>query len=499
MLLTAGERISMALLAMAIANLGHRPARSPASRPASSPTPRTARPGSSTSPRAASATALGRGRTSRSSPASRASARTPRTSPPSAAAARTRPRSRSPRRSSADVCEIYTDVDGVFTADPRIVPTRAQARRASPTRRCSRWRPAAPRCCTCAASSTPAATTCPIHVRSSFSQPRGHLGRSANRSTKGTTMEQAIISGVAHDRSEAKITVVGVPGQAGQGGRDLPGRRRRRDQHRHDRAERLGGRDRPHRHLVHAAQDRRPGRRCRRCRRSRTRSASSRCSTTTRSARSRSSARACARTPGVSATFFERARRRRRQHRDDLDLRDPHLGRRREDDVDAAVRAVHTAFGLDTRRGRGRRLRGDRPMTGPRESPTLAVVGATGAVGTVMLRPALPSARTSGARSGWSPRPARRASCSRCAARRSWSRRCARGVRRRRRRRCSTCPTRCRPQWAPVAAAARRGRRRQLRRLPDGPRRAAGRARGQPGPGRQPAARASSPTPTARP
>ena len=43
----------------------------------------------------------------------------------------------------ADACEIYTDVEGVFTADPRIVPGRAQARRGHATRRCSRWpRPA---------------------------------------------------------------------------------------------------------------------------------------------------------------------------------------------------------------------------------------------------------------------------------------------------------------------------------------------------------------------
>ena len=45
----------------------------------------------------------------------------------------------------ADVCEIYTDVDGVFTADPRIVPD-ARGWTPSPTRRCSRWRRPAPRC-----------------------------------------------------------------------------------------------------------------------------------------------------------------------------------------------------------------------------------------------------------------------------------------------------------------------------------------------------------------
>ena len=52
--------------------------------------------------------------------------------------------------------------------------------------------------------------------------------------------------------------------------------------------------------------------------------------------------------PGVSATLLRRAGRRRRQHRDDLDVRDPHLGGHRDDQLDAAVRAVHTAFDLDS-------------------------------------------------------------------------------------------------------------------------------------------------------
>ena len=47
---------------------------------------------------------------------------------------------------NADVCEIYTDVDGIFTADPRIVPNAAHGWTPSPSRRCSRWPPAAPRC-----------------------------------------------------------------------------------------------------------------------------------------------------------------------------------------------------------------------------------------------------------------------------------------------------------------------------------------------------------------
>ena len=46
----------------------------------------------------------------------------------------------------ADVCEIYTDVDGVFTADPRIVPAARKLARGLATRRCSSWRRRARRC-----------------------------------------------------------------------------------------------------------------------------------------------------------------------------------------------------------------------------------------------------------------------------------------------------------------------------------------------------------------
>ena len=92
--------------------------------------------------------------------------------------------------------------------------------------------------------------------------PRGHLGRpeplrrrrhgSADH-RRGRPRPQR---GQDHRRRRS--------GPARQGRRDLPGRLRRRDQHRHDRPERLRHRDRPDRHLLHAAQDRWPGRRRRR-------------------------------------------------------------------------------------------------------------------------------------------------------------------------------------------------------------------------------------------
>jgi aspartate kinase len=53
----------------------------------------------------------------------------------------------------------------------------------------------------------------PMHVRSSFSDKDGHLGQGQTK--RKETVEAPIITGVAHDRSEAKITVVGVPDRPG--------------------------------------------------------------------------------------------------------------------------------------------------------------------------------------------------------------------------------------------------------------------------------------------
>ena len=127
----------------------------------------------------------------------------------------------------ADVCEIYTDVDGVFSADPRIVPT---ARRLPVITYEEMLEMAANgakvlhlRCVEYARRSG-----MPIHVRSSFSDRPGtwvvadaSLHQSAIETDdpshrKGVIVEQPIISGVAHDRGEAKVTVVGVPDKPGE-------------------------------------------------------------------------------------------------------------------------------------------------------------------------------------------------------------------------------------------------------------------------------------------
>jgi aspartate kinase len=211
MLLTAGERISMALLAMAIANLGHE-ARSFTGSQAGvitdgshgkariiDVTPGRIRSALDTgsiaivagfqgvSQNSKDITTLGRGGSDTTAVALAAAL-------------------------GADVCEIYTDVDGIFTADPRIVLTARRIPRISYEEMLEMAACGAKilhlRCVEYARR-----YGIPIHVRSSFSQKEGTW---VVDTIEGTAMEQAIISGVAHDRSEAKITVVGVPDKVGE-------------------------------------------------------------------------------------------------------------------------------------------------------------------------------------------------------------------------------------------------------------------------------------------
>ena len=115
----------------------------------------------------------------------------------------------------ADVCEIYTDVDGVFTADPRIVPAARRIPAISYEEMLEMAASGAKilqlRCVEYARR-----YGVPIHVRSSFSNRPGTWVSDQPREAEGPGMEQAIISGVAHDRSEAKVTVMGVPDVVGQ-------------------------------------------------------------------------------------------------------------------------------------------------------------------------------------------------------------------------------------------------------------------------------------------
>ena len=114
----------------------------------------------------------------------------------------------------ADVCEIYTDVDGIFTADPRIVPSARQIKSITHEEMLEMAASGAKilhlRCVEYARR-----FDMPIHVRSSFSHKEGTW---VSSQTEGETVEDPIIGGVAHDRTEAKITVVGVPDSPGKAG-----------------------------------------------------------------------------------------------------------------------------------------------------------------------------------------------------------------------------------------------------------------------------------------
>ncbi|MHA7226055.1 aspartate kinase [Glutamicibacter soli] len=119
----------------------------------------------------------------------------------------------------ADVCEIYTDVDGVYTADPRVVPSATKIEQITSEEMLEM----------AASGSKILHLRCveyarrfgvPLHVRSSFSTNEGTWvlpdPNDKIKIQEGEPLEQPIISGVAHDHSEAKVTVIGVP--------DIPGK-----------------------------------------------------------------------------------------------------------------------------------------------------------------------------------------------------------------------------------------------------------------------------------
>ncbi len=123
---------------------------------------------------------------------------------------------------NADVCEIYTDVDGIFSADPRIAPKARQVPRITYDEMMELAAAGAKvlhlRCVEYAKR-----FDIPIHVRSSFSDKEGTFviadladqSKLQSLSAQGVIMEQPIIAGVAHDLSDAKVTVLGVPDKPG--------------------------------------------------------------------------------------------------------------------------------------------------------------------------------------------------------------------------------------------------------------------------------------------
>lgn len=111
----------------------------------------------------------------------------------------------------ADVCEIYTDVDGVFTADPRIVKDAQRLEKVSFEEMLELAACGAKvlmlRCVEYARR-----YNVPVHVRSSYTTKPGTI---VSGSMEDIPVEEALITGVAHDRGEAKVTVVGLPDTPG--------------------------------------------------------------------------------------------------------------------------------------------------------------------------------------------------------------------------------------------------------------------------------------------
>ncbi|KQQ21132.1 aspartate kinase [Rathayibacter sp. Leaf299] len=117
----------------------------------------------------------------------------------------------------ADTCEIYTDVDGVFTADPRVVKRARKLDRIS-SEEMLELAAAGAKVLHIRAVEFARRHGVTLHVRSSFSPNEGTIVYNAGAAgtEKGQTVEEPIIAGVAADLNEAKITVVGVP--------DIPGK-----------------------------------------------------------------------------------------------------------------------------------------------------------------------------------------------------------------------------------------------------------------------------------
>ncbi|CAM3059904.1 aspartate kinase [Saccharomonospora xinjiangensis] len=116
---------------------------------------------------------------------------------------------------NADVCEIYSDVDGVYTADPRIV-SNARKLDTIPYEEMLELAASGSKILHLRSVEYARRYGVPIRVRSSYSDKPG---TTVTGSIEEIPVEQALITGVAHDRSEAKITVTGVPDHAGAAAR----------------------------------------------------------------------------------------------------------------------------------------------------------------------------------------------------------------------------------------------------------------------------------------
>lgn len=113
---------------------------------------------------------------------------------------------------NADVCEIYSDVDGVYTADPRVIPS-AQKLDAIDIESMLELAAAGAKILHIRAVEYARRHNVDLRVRSTFSTDPGTIVYS---SKPGENMEEPVVSGVATDKGQAKITVIGIP--------DVPGK-----------------------------------------------------------------------------------------------------------------------------------------------------------------------------------------------------------------------------------------------------------------------------------
>lgn len=109
----------------------------------------------------------------------------------------------------ADVCEIYTDVDGVYTADPNICP-KARKLKAISYDEMLNMASLGAKVLQIRSVGFAKKYNIPVHVRSSFSEEEGTMVVSEN-----SGMEQLVVSGVSHDKNQARITLTKVPDQPG--------------------------------------------------------------------------------------------------------------------------------------------------------------------------------------------------------------------------------------------------------------------------------------------
>jgi aspartate kinase len=114
----------------------------------------------------------------------------------------------------ADVCEIYTDVDGIFTSDPRIVKKAHKLDKIT-SEEMLELAASGAKVLHIRAVEFARRHGVTLHVRSSFNNSEGTIVYDPARLPEGAEVEESVIAGVAVDLSEAKITVVGVP--------DVPG------------------------------------------------------------------------------------------------------------------------------------------------------------------------------------------------------------------------------------------------------------------------------------